>query len=260
MDSLSSEIKHSFTLFSLWRTLAWNDVLNRYRRSILGPFWITISMATTLLAMGPLYGSLFHLSLQDFLPHLCLGLIFWSLCTGVINESCTAFNDAAHFIRQIPLPFPLYILRVTWRQLIILLHNLTVVPIVLLIYPPDWSWSMLLLLPALLITLIFLSSVGLIAAIICTRYRDIAPIITSVMTLLFFVTPIIWQLSLLSTKQQYFARLNPFTHFIELLRGTTLGHCPALLEWLLTALFALAAALIAMTLISHTRKRIAYWI
>ncbi|WP_241580438.1 ABC transporter permease [Rosenbergiella nectarea] len=260
MDSLTSEIKRSFMLFSLWRTLAWNDVLNRYRRSVLGPFWITISMATTLLAMGPLYGSLFNLTLANFLPHLCLGLIFWSLCTGVINESSTAFNDSAHFIRQIPLPFPLYILRVTWRQLIILLHNLTVVPFVMLVYPPNWSWAMLLLIPALLITLVFLSSVGLITAILCTRYRDVAPIITSVMTLLFFVTPIIWQLSLLSVEQQYFARLNPFTHFIELLRGTTLGHYPSLMEWGLTALFALLAAVIASTLISHTHKRIAYWI
>ena len=260
MDSISSEIKHSFALFSLWRTLAWNDVLNRYRRSVLGPFWITISMATTLLAMGPLYGSLFHLSLQDFLPHLCLGLIFWSFCTGVINESSTAFNDAAHFIRQIPLPFTLYIFRVTWRQLIILLHNLTVVPFMMLIYPPHWSWAMFLLIPALLITLVFLSSTGLIAAILCTRYRDIAPIITSLMTLLFFVTPIIWQLSLLTETQRYFARLNPFTHFIELLRNTALGHCPSLLEWGLTTLFALLTAVMAMALVSHTRKRIAYWI
>jgi len=260
MDSFSSQIKHSFTLFSLWRTLAWNDVLNRYRRSVLGPFWITLSMATTLLAMGPLYGSLFHQSLQDFLPHLCLGLIFWSLCTGVINESSTAFTDAAHFIRQIPLPFPLYILRVTWRQLIILLHNLTVVPFLLLIYPPHWSWTMLLLLPALLITLLFLSSLGLISAILCTRYRDVAPIIASVMTLLFFVTPIIWQLSLLSADQQYFARLNPFTHFVELLRGTMLGHPPSLTEWALTALLALIAAVLASRLITQTHKRIAYWI
>ncbi|MBT0726871.1 ABC transporter permease [Rosenbergiella australiborealis] len=260
MDSLSAEIKHSFRLFTLWRTLAWNDVVNRYRRSVLGPFWITLSMATTLLAMGPLYGSLFQLSLQDFMPHLSVGLIFWSLFTGMIIESSTAFNDAAHFIRQTPLPFPLYILRVTWRQLIILLHNLTVLPFVFLFFPPSWSWNMLLIFPALLLTVLFLSSVGLITAILCTRYRDLAPIVTSVMTLLFFITPIIWQLSLLPSKHQRLAQLNPFTHFIELLRGTILGQCPSMLAWVLTSSLALLTALIACFLITKTRTRIAYWI
>ena len=260
MDSLTSEIKQSLKLFALWRALAWNDVVNRYRRSVLGPFWITLSMATTLLAMGPLYGSLFQLPLQDFLPHLSLGLIFWALCTGIILESSTAFNDAAHFIRQTPLPFPLYILRVTWRQLIVLLHNVTVLPVLFFIYPPHWSWAMLLVIPALLVTLLFLSSVGLITAVLCTRYRDLAPIVTSMMTLLFFITPIIWQLSLLPVEHRFLAQLNPFTHFIELLRGSGLGEAPALLEWGLTAGLALFAAWVANLLITKKRTRIAYWI
>ena len=85
------DIKEAIKQHDLWRTLAWYDILGRYRRSVLGPIWITLSMAVTVSAMGPLYGSLFNFDPTEFIPHLLLGLIFWALMSSVITESVHTF-------------------------------------------------------------------------------------------------------------------------------------------------------------------------
>lgn len=254
------DLHNSLKLFPLWRALAWNDVLSRYRRSILGPFWITLSMAITLLAMGPLYGGLFNQSLREFMPHLTLGLVFWYYCSGIINDSSVAFSEAAAIIRQTPLPFPSYILRVTWRQFLIFLHNFCVAPLIFIFCSTPWQLSMLLVFPALVVTTLFCCSLGLIVAILCTRFRDMGPIITSVMTLLFFITPIIWQIELLPENRQWLAQLNPFTHYLELLRSPLLGKIPTYDQWFVASSLALICGYLALCLNRKVSHRIAYWI
>src|SRR3990167_7170629 len=50
----------------IWLMLAYQDIKLRYRRSVLGPFWITMSMAITVYSMGYLYGHLFHIPIQEY--------------------------------------------------------------------------------------------------------------------------------------------------------------------------------------------------
>ena len=57
----------------LWLHLGWQDIKQRYRRSVLGPFWITIATGTTAVAMGGLYSKLFKLELSEHLPYVTLG-------------------------------------------------------------------------------------------------------------------------------------------------------------------------------------------
>ncbi|TYM74873.1 ABC transporter permease, partial [Salmonella enterica subsp. enterica serovar Typhimurium] len=157
-----NDLKEALARHQLWISLGWNDVLGRYRRSVLGPFWITISMGVTISAMGPLYGSLFSSGSENFIMHLTLGMIFWAFLSATINESCGIFNESASIIKQSDLPLYLYILRVFYRQFMIL--------------------DILLFIPAIVITSISLISTGMILAIFCTRYRDMGPVVQSVVT------------------------------------------------------------------------------
>src|SRR5262249_29901253 len=63
--------------WELWGTLGWHDIRQRYRRSTLGPFWLTISTAVMVATLGFVYAGLFGNSLADYLPHLAVGLIVW---------------------------------------------------------------------------------------------------------------------------------------------------------------------------------------
>lgn len=115
--------------------------------------------------MGPLYGSLFSSGSENFIMHLTLGMIFWAFLSATINESCGIFNESASIIKQSDLPLYLYILRVFYRQFMIMLHNFIIIPFVIFFYQyigKSWYSPFI---PAIVITSISLISTGMILAI-----------------------------------------------------------------------------------------------
>ena len=98
--------------YHLWGLLAWQDIRQRYRRSTIGPFWLTISMGALVGGLGMLYAGLFRLQIADYLPFVAAGFVLWGFVSGVINEGCTAFIDAAAIIKQMRLPLSVHVFRV----------------------------------------------------------------------------------------------------------------------------------------------------
>ena len=88
----------------LWLHLGWQDIKQRYRRSVLGPFWITIATGVTAVAMGGLYSKLFKLELSEHLPYVTLGLIIWNLINAAILEGADVFVANEGLIKQLPTP------------------------------------------------------------------------------------------------------------------------------------------------------------
>src|ERR1700733_5388846 len=84
-----SDVLSGLTLWRLWGRLGWNDILQRYRRSMLGPLWLTASMAIMVVALGILYAELFRTPIHDFLPFLCVGLLIWNLMSSFLTEGGT---------------------------------------------------------------------------------------------------------------------------------------------------------------------------
>jgi len=244
----------------LWCSLGWNDVLGRYRRSVLGPFWITISMAVTISAMGPLYGSLFGSKSENFILHLALGMIVWGFISSTINESCNIFNDSSGIIKQTDLPFFLYVLRVYYRQLVILLHNCIIIPVVIMINGFAVNKNILLAFPALIIASAAMISIGMIFAIFSTRYRDMSPVIQSVITLLFFVTPIIWSPEQLPEARRAFIDYNLLAYYLDLIRKPIMGEIPEMHTWIVAVIATLITTLISVLLVSKYKNRIVYWL
>ncbi len=62
----------------VWSLLGWQEVRQRYRRSILGPFWLTLSTGAMVAAMGPLYGRLLNQDVASYFPYLAISLAFGS--------------------------------------------------------------------------------------------------------------------------------------------------------------------------------------
>lgn len=77
---------------SRWR-LAWalarSDITHRYRGSVLGPIWLTISTAVMLVSLGFLYAKLFQIDISVYLPWLAVSLILWNMIAQAIGEACT---------------------------------------------------------------------------------------------------------------------------------------------------------------------------
>ena len=239
--------------------LGWQEIRQRYRRSVLGPFWLTLSTAAMVFAMGPLYGKLLNQPLSGYFAYLAISLITWFFISSIINESCSVFISAESFIKQIKMPLSIYVLRCVWRNLIMFGHNLIVALVVMLFYPPETIRYLPLFLLGVMIIALNGVWLGLVLGLICARFRDVPPIVASLTQILFFLTPIMWRPEMLGASRLA-ADLNPFFHFIEIVRAPLLGYPPTSVNvaWVLS--ITLLGFAVMLALFTRYRARIAYWL
>ncbi len=253
------DIVDGFFSWTLWLTMAWFDIKTRYRRSVLGPFWLTISMGVLIGFMGLLYGSLLNIDLKEYLPFLTLGFLIWGFISGVIIDACNVFIASEYYIKQVRLPYTVFVYRVIMRNLLILAHNMAVY-IVVAIYYGIWPGAMaLLVVPGLALVLLNTVWVTTMLGIFCTRFRDIPQIVNSLVQVVFFMTPIMWTPSLM-TKRPFVVAWNPFHHFIELFRAPLLGEAPAALSWEVCIALTIVGSAFSFVLFRRYRSRIAFWL
>lgn len=256
-----SDISASIKKIGLPLYLAWSDIRQRYRRSSLGPFWITISTGVMIACLGIIFGNLFDTPFQEFFPFLSAGLILWGLISSTISESTTVFTAAEAVIRQLPLPLFTHVLRMVTRNVYIFLHNLIIYPIVLLVVQKNVGPEFLLFVPGFILLLINLLWMSLLLGIICARFRDLVQIVQSFLQIVFYVTPIIWMPGLLARRTAaMILEPNPFYHLLEIVRGPLLGQIPTPTNWLVSSILAIIGWLITIAFFNKFRSRIAYWL
>ena len=255
----AADVTSGLRLWPLWTTLGWNDILQRYRRSLLGPFWLTASMAVMVVTLGFLYAKLFRTPINDFLPFLCVGLLVWNFMSSFLLEGGVLFTGSEAYIKQIKLPYSVYVFRSTWSKLIIFAHNL-VIYFEIILYFGIWpGLNGLLALPGLMLVTINGALLTLLVGMVSARFRDIPQLIASVVQIVFFVTPIMWKPELLQDRA-YIAALNPFFHMIELVRAPLLGSIPALQSYVAVLVITLINFVVVGLFFARFRSRIAYWV
>lgn len=256
----ASDIRDGLLAWQLWSLLGWQDIRQRYRRSTIGPFWLTITMSINILAISVVWGALFQTETAAFVPYLTTSLILWTLISTVLNEGGMVFIGAAGYIKQIRRPHFTYVMWLLWRNLLVFLHNFVVYPFVVIALgvPIGASLGWLLLgLPLLVVNLAWLA---LILGLASTRFRDIPAMVQSALTILFFVTPIFWKADQLPPERAYIAAINPITHLIDVVRDPLLGHPPNSVSLLATGLLALVGWTVTFAIFSRFRARVSYWL
>lgn len=259
LKSALADIGGTLRSHRIWMMLANQDVRQRYRRSVLGPFWITLSAVVSIVALALVYTQIFKVPAAEYLVFLTTGFVAWMYISSLVIESCTVFITAEGIIRQINLPLGIHVFRMVWRSLISLAHNLVIVVLVLVYLGADWNISMLGLLPGVLITTVGALALGYLLGGICSRYRDIPPIMASLVQVVFYVTPVIWPPKLLQGNEQLLV-FNPFYYFLEVLRSPMMGQWPPAEIWLVTSGLTLLLTLAAVGFMARYRWRVAYWI
>ena len=243
----------------LWGALGWQDIRRRYRRSVLGPFWLTISMGVFVAALGTLYGALLRVELAVYVPYLALGFIVWTLASSMFTEGCVAFTGAEGIIKQTTQPLSVHMYRIAWRNVIVFFHNAIIFVAVALVFSHWPGWTGLLALPGLVLVCMNGVWAGLLLGIVSARFRDVPPLVASLMRVAFFLTPIIWMPGLLRGRA-LLLEFNPFYHFLELVRAPLLGQVPGLVSWLAVAGMTLGGWLVTFAMFRRYRWRIAYWV
>ena len=246
---------------SLWGYLGWQDIKQRYRRSVLGPLWISISMGVIATAMGILYGALFGEPIATFLPYVATGLLIWNFVNGCILEGSEVFIANEGLIRFLPAPISLHIYRLLWRQTLFFAHNLVIWLLLVIIFPQPLSATALLAVPAFLLLMVNGLWVAMLCGIIATRFRDIPPIIASLTQLLFFMTPIVWSYERLRANPlAAYVELNPVMHFVEIVRQPLLGQPIVWRHWAVVGAITVVGCAVSLVCLRNYRSRVAYWV
>lgn len=269
----------------LWGHLGWQDIKQRYRRSVIGPLWITLSMAITAIGLGLLYSQLFSANIPTFLPYVTVGFIVWNFMLGCLIEGTETFIGNEGLIKHLPAPLTVYALRLVWRLTLMFAHNLLVYVVIVVIFwselttpgyeiapggdpQPGIGWGILLAIPAFILLAFNGGWVSILFGIISTRYRDIPPVITSLVNLLFFMTPIVWTTDILTNKfggggsdwKILIAELNPLYHYVQILRSPLIGNEQSWHHWAVVGGFTVVGWALAFVAMRNYRARVSYWV
>jgi ABC-type polysaccharide/polyol phosphate export permease len=253
------DLRNSADRLGLAWSLAWHDIVSRYRGSILGPFWITLSMGLMVLGIGFLYSRLLNVPLDELMPYVALGIVFFGIINGVVNEGCDTFVNAAGMLSQTSLPMFTFVWRTVLRNIINLGHHLVIVVAVLLWFGTWGHANPALAIGGLLFLVVNVSWMSMLAAIASARFRDIPQIVQSVMQFAFFMTPVFWQAKNFGDKH-VFLTLNPFYHMLEAVRAPLLGHAVAPLSYTVLTVMALAGWAVTFSVFAVTRRRIVHYL
>jgi ABC-type polysaccharide/polyol phosphate export permease len=244
----------------LWMTLGWLDVKQRYRRAVLGPFWITISMLVLVVSLGVIYAGIFHQEVHSFLPYLAAGFIVWGFISSSVTESTTTFVNAEGLLKQGGIPLSLHVFRTIFRNFIVSAHNLTVMLLIYVWQPSLLTWNLLLAIPGLALLIVNFVWISIIVGVLCTRFRDLPPIVTNLLQILVFISPIMYKPESLPPELQFIVHLNPLYYFIDAVRSPLLGLAPSPSTYLVLIASAVVGSLLAFYCFLRTRHRVAYWV
>lgn len=253
-----ADIKAGLARSELWLYLGWRDVRKHYRRSVIGPFWLTLSMGVMVLGIGVLYSQIFRMDLAAYLPYMAVGIILWGLINKLVNGACTVFTQAGTSLRQIKVPLSVYMFEFVWGQFLTFMHNFVIYIIVAVVFAVPVGWGILLAIPAVFLIILNGFFAAMILGPICARFRDIPMIVASLMQLTFYMTPIVWHWEQLS-RGVWLLRLNPLFHFIEIVRRPLMGQPIAAENWLVCITITAVTGIVAFKFFARYRARIVYW-
>jgi len=241
--------------------MGWEEIKQKYRRSLLGPFWITLSTAILILAMGPLYGMLLRQPLSDYFQYFSVGYVIWVFIVSYLNDSCGIFVSAESYIKQVKLPYSFYLFKALAKNLIIFGHNLVIIFFILLVLAPIGFESILVALMGGILLIGNLFWMSVIFAIVSIRFRDIPPILSSILQLLFFLTPIMWQSNMvLGSNMSFLVAFNPAYYLIDIVRAPLLGQPANFLALGVATLMLLFGVLLSTFIFCKYRAKISYWV
>lgn len=244
----------------MWVLLGWKDTRLRYRRTVIGPFWQTLSMAIFIGALGVVYSRFWGMEIRTFIPYLTAGMTVWVLISTILTEGTGIFVASTPFIMQKRIALSTFVYQLLYRNVIVFFHNLIVFVLVALIFRVTINATVLLAIPGLILVVANTMWMALLLGTFCTRFRDFANLVVSGLQIVFFITPIFWLPDQAGTRRLLIVDSNPFFNLIELVRGPLLGHAPSTLNWTYSLGLLVVGSIVALLVFGRFRSRIPYWI
>lgn len=251
--------RQGIVAFHYWWRFGLLDMNLKYRRTILGPFWLTLTFAGTAAGLATVYSTLFKVDNQQYIPYLVTGLAVWAFVAGLVTDGCLSLTRHAHMIREHNLPILAHACRALVGHAVAFSHNALVVAGTILYFETKLDLFTLLIIPAFLLMLINGLWITLFFGLVCARFRDLPPLISVVVNLLFLVTPVFWYRDMLGDRGMI-ADVNPLYHFLEVMRAPILGAMPDSHSIIVVAIMTIGGWVATLLVAWRLQPQLAYWV
>lgn len=244
-----------------WTYLAVEQMKNQYRRTVIGPWWLTIQTAAYVAGLAILFGKIFHQPLNDFVPYVAGGFIVFTLLSGLTRTAADTFVASASTLKSTRQPLTMLVFQAITVEVLQFFHNMLIVVVFVLIGIVPITPYLLLIVPAFFLIILNGVTLALWLGPTVARFRDVGPFVGSILQVMIFFTPIFWQLdSLHPDSRTYLVGWNPFAYLLGIFRDPLLGAPPSVMTYIGAAVLTAVNVLLALVVFSRYRSRLPYWV
>ncbi len=246
-------------MWRLWTALAWEDLRQRFRRSYVGVLWITISFSVFIFVKFLIFSQLSTSDAGTFLSYVTVGYFVWAFLSSIVTDAPYTFVMSEAWIKSGRLPLTVFALQNITRHVVQTSFTSLVVLGVILSVGVTFSAAWILSLVAFLIMLVNSLTLSIILGSIAARQRDIAHFVQTIMRVMFFATPIVWEPERMGELWRYL-QYNPLAHFVIAFRQPLIDGTVPTGSFIVVGGVTIVGLLCSMIVFAYARRRIVYWL
>lgn len=202
----------------LVRTLVARELKVRYRRSAIGFLWTMLQPLLTMLVMELVFSALFRSQLPNYPVYALAGILFWNFFSQSIVASMNSLRGNAQLLQKLPVPKAVFPIATVISGVVNLLFALVPLFILLLVTGHPLTPSLLFLPVSILIAALFTLGAGLLLSPLAVFFSDVVELIGVMLTLLMYLTPVIYPQEIVPQRMRWVVRFNPIRSILEVFR------------------------------------------
>lgn len=233
----------------------------RYRRSALGFTWTMLQPLLMMLVLQVVFSSLFRFQLANYPVYAMAGILFWNFFSQSVVSSMNSLRGNAMLLKKVPVPMAVFPLATVASGVINLIFALVPLLLILLITGHPLTPSLLFLPVAILLAALFTLGAGLLLSPLSIFFNDIVEMITVILSVLMYLTPIFYPKEIVPAKMRWIVRFNPLRSILEVFRDPIYyGKVPPLSHITVSCLIVLVALAVGAWAFRKSSDRIPFYI
>lgn len=211
--------------FELVRELTAREIKSRYKQSVLGYAWVILNPLAQMLVMAFVFSHILRFPTLGvpYTIFLYIGLLPWNLFASTLTSSTNALVGNASLLKKIYFPREIFIISTTLAKIVDFTLASSIFVIAMFLYHIPLTWNILWFVPIFLIQQLFAYGLSLILASFNLFYRDIQYILSLLLTIWMYLTPVIYPTEMFPDKYRFIFQLNPMAVIINAYRETILS-------------------------------------
>jgi ABC-2 type transport system permease protein len=253
MEAARQQMREIFGYRDLVLALVARELKVRYRRSAIGFLWTMLQPLLMMLVFYTVFNNLFRTDLPNYPIYALAGILFWNFFSQGIVASMNSLRGSAHLLQKVPVPKAVFPLATVISGVVNLLFALVPMLLLLLVKQHGLSPALLFLPISILLAALFTLGAGLLLSPLAVFFSDVVELIGVLLTVLFYLTPVIYPMKILPENVRWVVRFNPARSILEVFRDPIqYGKIPPLEH--LTVCVVIAALALAVGAFSFRRS------